>query len=101
VCGTLGADHRGITPPVVRWSRDGKFLYLTFEWTTRETFAVPLQPGRSLPPLPKDGISAEAVAAMPGVKKIPQLRAVLSDDPSVYAFMRQTPQRNIYRVPVP
>jgi hypothetical protein len=32
---------------------------------------VQLQAGRSLPPLPKDGISAEAVAAMCGIKEIP------------------------------
>jgi serine/threonine protein kinase len=101
VCGTLGADRRGITPPVVTWSRDGKYLYLHFEWTTRETFAVPLQNGRMLPPVPAGGISAEAIAAMRDARKIPQLRAFPSDDPSLYAFMRQTPQRNIYRVPVP
>jgi len=100
-CGTVGADHRGITPPVITWSRDGKFLYLHFAWTTRESYVVPLQNGHVLPPLPKDGIAEQVVAGLPGVKKIPQLRAFLSDDPLVYAFMRQTAQRNIYRVPVP
>jgi len=101
LCGTLGADRRGITPPVVSWSHNGKFLYLHFEWSTRETFAVPLQNGRILPPLPNGGVSAEAIGASPNVIKFPQLRTFPSDDPSVYAFMRQTPQRNIYRVPVP
>jgi hypothetical protein len=102
VCGTMGADRRGITPPVVTWSRDGKCLYMHFAWTTRETYVVPLQRGQVLPPLPKGGISAQELAAIPGAKRIPQLDAFLSeDDPSVYAFMRQTSQRNIYRVPVP
>jgi hypothetical protein len=86
---------------VAEWSRDGKFLYLHFAWTTRATYAVPLQPGQILPPLPKDGISAETVAGLPGVERIPQLRAFVGDNPSMYAFMRNTSQRNIYRVPVP
>jgi Tol biopolymer transport system component len=101
VCATVGADHRGITPPVVSWSRNGKFFFMHFAWTTRETYAIPLHSGRMLPPLPKGGISAQEVAAMPEARRISQLRAFSSDDPSVYAFMRQTPHRNIYRVPVP
>jgi hypothetical protein len=100
VCGTMGADRRGITPPVVSWSRDGKFLYLHFAWTTRETYVIPLQKGEVFPAALKGKVSAQDAAAFPGARRISQLRAFMSDDPSVYAFMRQTPQRNIYRVPV-
>jgi Tol biopolymer transport system component/tRNA A-37 threonylcarbamoyl transferase component Bud32 len=99
-CGTVGAERRGITPPVLDWSRDGRFVYLHFAWTTRETYAVPLQPGHMLPPLSKDGITAEQTAALPGATRLPQ-RAFVGGDPSVYAFMRSTSQRNIYRVPLP
>jgi hypothetical protein len=102
VCGTLGAENRGITPSVVNWSRDGRFLYVHFAWTTRETYAIPLHSGQILPPMPTGGIhSAEEAAALPGAQRIPQLRAFVGDDPSVYAFIRNTSQRNIYRVPVP
>ena len=102
VCGTMGAENRGITPSVVSWSRDGRFLYVHFAWTTRETYAVPLHSGQILPPMSTGGIhSAEEAAALPGAQRIPQLRAFVGDDPSVYAFMRNTSQRNIYRVPVP
>jgi Tol biopolymer transport system component len=102
LCGTVGAENRGITPPVVSWSRDGRFLYVHFAWTTRETYAVPLQSGQILPPQSKGGIhSAEEAAALPGAQRIPQLRAFVGAGPSVYAFMRNTTQRNIYRVPVP
>ena len=102
LCGTVGAENRGITPPVVSWSRDGRFLYVHFAWTTRETYAVPLHSGQILPPQSKGGIhSVEEAAALPGAQRIPQLRAFVGDDPSVYAFMRNTSQRNIYRVPVP
>jgi Tol biopolymer transport system component len=99
-CGTVGAENRGITPPVVAWSRDGKFLYLHFAWTTRATYAIPLQPGQVVPPLPIGGVSAANVASLPGATRIPEPRAFVGDEPSVYAFMRNTSQRNIYRVPV-
>jgi serine/threonine protein kinase/Tol biopolymer transport system component len=101
-CGTVGAEHRGITPPVVRWSRNGRYIYLHSAWTTRETYAIPLKAGRALPPLPEGGIrTADDVVALPGATHFPQLRAFPGDDPSVYMFMRPTPQRNIYRIPVP
>ena len=103
-CGTLGADNRGTTPLVVRWSRTGRFIYFHSAFSTRETFAIPLSPGNALPPLPKKGIrmsAVEEILALPGAHRIPQLRAFPGDDPSTYMFMRATSQRNIYRVPVP
>ena len=100
-CGTIGAENRGITPPVVSWSKDGKYIYLHSAWTTHETFAIPLAPGQSFPPLPAGGVrSVQDVAALPAAKKLPQLHAFPGDDPSVYPYMRPTSQRNIYRVPV-
>jgi len=100
-CGTIGAENRGITPPVVSWSRNGKYMYLHSAPTTRATFAIPLAPGQDLPSLPKGGVrTIDDVAALPGAKKLPQLRAFPGDDPSVYTFVRPTSQRNIYRVPV-
>ena len=88
---------------IVSWSRDGKYLYLHTAWTTRETYAIPLQPGTVLPPLPAGGIrSVQDIAKLPGAQRLDQLRAFpCANDPSVYAFMKVTSQRNIYRVPVP
>ncbi|MBK5294491.1 MAG: hypothetical protein JJE04_22775, partial [Acidobacteriia bacterium] len=64
--------------------------------------AVPLQPGRNLPPLPVSGIrSLEDVARLPGVRMIPEERAFAGPNPSVYAIARVTTHRNIYRIPVP
>ena len=101
-CGTVGAENRGVTPPVISWSRSGRYLYLHFAWTTRDTFAIPLVDGQVLPPLPRGGIqNVDEISALPGAKRIPQLRAFMGEDPSVYVFMRAMPQRNIYRVPLP
>jgi Tol biopolymer transport system component len=100
-CGTVGAENRGVTPPVVSWSRDGKFIFLHSAWNTRETYAVPLRPGQVIPPLPAGGIrSVDDILTIQGAQKLGQLRAFQCGDPSVYVFMRVTSQRNIYRVPV-
>jgi hypothetical protein len=88
-------------PSPLSWSPDARFAYLKF---VTSTYAIPLQAGRMLPPIPPSGFpSREAVAALPGAQ-------LLSDDgdnvypgpdPSMYAFVKKTTQRNIYRVPVP
>jgi serine/threonine protein kinase/Tol biopolymer transport system component len=101
-CGTVGAENKGVTPPVVSWSRDGKFMYLHSAWTTRETHAIPLAPGQALPALPKGGVrTVQDIEAIPGASRLPQLRAFPGSDPAVYTYMRLNSQRNIYRVPVP
>jgi hypothetical protein len=64
-------------------------------------YAIPLPPGRMLPPIPAAGFpSKEAVAALPGAQLIPQEAAFPGPNPAVYAFMKVSAQRNIYRVPV-
>jgi hypothetical protein len=101
ICGAAGGENRAITPPSVSWSPDAKFLYLNIRPAFR-IYAVPLQPGRNLPPLPASGIrSIEDAAALPGVRVIPEERAFIGPNPSVYAFVRVTTHRNIYRIPVP
>jgi serine/threonine protein kinase len=100
-CGGAGGENRGIVPPAVSWSQDGKFFYMNLRGAG-QICAVPLQSGKNVPPLPVSGIrSAEDAAALPGAQMIPQARAFVGANPSVYAFPRVTTQRNIYRVPVP
>jgi len=41
------------------------------------------------------------VAALPGARLISEESVFPGPNPSVYAFMKVTTQRNIYRVPVP
>jgi eukaryotic-like serine/threonine-protein kinase len=101
-CGTAGEENRGVTPPLVQWSRDSKYLYL-HTTATRETFAVPLGPGQVLPPFPNQGIrwNRDGFATLAGARALPQERAFGGIDPSVYAFPRVSTHRNIYRIPVP
>jgi len=101
ICGAAGGENRGITPPAASWSPDGKFFYLNLR-AAAQIYAVPLQPGRNLPPLPTSGIvSLEDAAALPGVQVIPEERAFLGPSPSAYAIPRVTTHRNIYRITVP
>jgi len=100
-CATAGEENRGVTPSLVSWSPDGKFVYL-HATTTRQTYVVPLPSGQLLPRLPASGIgSMEAAAELPGAATISQQRAFVGPDPSAYAFPRVTTHRNIYRIRVP
>jgi hypothetical protein len=101
LCGAAGGENRGTTPPAVSWSPDGKFLYLN-DRAQHQICAIPLQPGRSLPPLPVSGFGSLAeAAALPGARVIREPLAFAGPNLSVYAFPRVTTQRNIYRIPVP
>jgi len=87
------------TPPSVSWTPDGRFLYVKF---ADATYAIPLPPGRMLPEIPASGFAnAEAVAAMPGARLVADHSVYPGPNPSVYAFVKVTTQRNLYRVPVP
>jgi Tol biopolymer transport system component len=90
----------GPMPSQMSWTPDGRFLYLKFG---ASLYAIPLQPGQVLPPIPASGFeSKEAVAALPGARLLSEAEGVFpGPNPSVYAFMRVSTQRNIYRVPVP
>jgi len=101
ICGSAGGENRGITPPALSWSRNGKFIYLNVR-TGNEIVALPVPPGRNLPPLPTSGITTVPDAeALPGARIIHEQRAYVGANPSVYAFARATSQRNIYRISVP
>lgn len=90
---------------VVRWTGDGKFLYLGLPGSrgasrNYKTFVVPLHRGESFPDLPAAGIKSEGdLAHIKGVKVVNDL---IHPGPgvSLYAFDRSTEHRNIYRIPI-
>ncbi len=99
-CASGGAEERGITPPMVSWSRNGKEMWL-YSRRPNQIYTVPLRSGESLPVIPPGGISwRDGVPAIPGVGIIAQ-RAFTGPDPQVYAYLKVSTHRNIYRVPVP
>jgi serine/threonine protein kinase/Tol biopolymer transport system component len=84
----------------VEWSRDGRQVLL--KPPGDRTYAVPLPPGRMIPPVPEGGFrSASEIAALPGARVINSPDVAPAPSPDVYAFSRQTVQRNLYRIPLP
>lgn len=81
------------------WSPNGELVYWNF---ANATYAIPVESGRGLPDIPVGGIqSKEGVAALPGARLISeQDRSFPGPNPSMYAFVKVSTQRNIYRVPV-
>jgi WD40 repeat protein len=94
----------------VKWHRDSRVVVLTVGRPTERgssavparSYIIPLTPGRTLPELPAQGLQTEAdIAKIPGVRLIESPDATPGPAPDVYAFSRETVQRNLYRVPVP
>ena len=92
----------------VKWGPGGKFLYVTFRLFAASdpnvgiTVAIPIPSGEALPALPDDGLQKEADAlALPDVRIIRPGSIAPGPDPSIYAFVRSTVQRNLYRIPLP
>ncbi len=100
-CGSGGGENRGVTPPLISWSRDGKLLYL-FSERALQTYSIPLPAGSVLPPFQPGGLNLNDVEhSLPSARLIGAQRAFMSSDPSMFAYPIVTTHRNIYRIPVP
>lgn len=95
-----------ISPPMwIRWTGDRKsvFVFGAGQSMTR-AFVVPLPPGQVLPrsfTLPGNPLSEADLAKIPGVRTIPEGDVVPGPSAGVYAFTRESLQRNLYRIPLP
>ncbi len=84
----------------LKWARDGKLAFLSL--VSGATYAVPLTPGRILPPIPPGGFRSRAdIAALPGARLIDSADVAPGPTAGVHAYSRETVQRNLYRIPVP
>lgn len=103
------AFPQGDGPPVLirarirwQWSPGGRFLSLALPFHEGRTYIVPLPSSDALPPIPAGGLqSEEELARLPGARKIDALRAIPGPSAGVYAFSRNTTQRNLDRIPIP
>jgi serine/threonine protein kinase/Tol biopolymer transport system component len=91
----------------LRWSPDGKRVYLSLQdgqassFGVGRTYVLPLAEGSMLPRIPPGGFRTEAeIAALPGAEVIPYGDVAPGPSPSVYAFSRITTTRNLYRIPL-
>jgi hypothetical protein len=89
------------------WSLDGRLLFLPWggagmQLGAGKTYVLPVPAGQVLPALPAAGFQSEAeISAWPGVRVIESDDATPGPTPGVYAFSRQSVQRNLYRIPLP
>jgi Tol biopolymer transport system component len=98
-----GGSPIDIAPDIVwEWSPDGRRLSIADgPISAGRSYLVSLPPGSSFPKLPPGGLrSEEDVARLPGARRL-DMSIVLGPSPEVYAFYRDTSQRNLYRIPLP
>ena len=84
-----------------RWDAEDKLFYVAFaQQADQVNYAFPIQPGSELPALPAGGLTTNADALK--IKGAMTVRHNLASalNSSVYAFVRTTTRRNIYRIPL-
>jgi hypothetical protein len=101
-----GSSRRVCTWCSVDWAPDGKFFYIGFapnSRTTRsKTLAIPVPAGETFPKLPSSGIrEPEDAKVIPGTRALDGWFISPGPEPSVFAYVKTTVHRNLYRIPVP
>ena len=85
----------------LKWSGDGKYLFAVLVERPWQTVVLPLSPGRALPEgFTKDFATEREIAKLPGARVIPSTDVAPGPTVDIYAFTRETVQRNLYRIPV-
>ena len=89
----------------IRWAPDGRFLYITLEASSQtsagKTLAIPIPPGEVFPNLPVSGLRGlEDAPASAGSQVIEAGNIAPGPDPSIYAYVKTTVHRNLFRIPL-
>ena len=90
------------------WGRDGKSLYIRFSDVGKtgggKTIAIALPKGKEVPKLPPSGFNSaeddKGVNVVAEIDMKDKSTFAPGPDPSVYAFVRATVQRNLFRIPL-
>jgi serine/threonine protein kinase len=86
------------------WAPDGKFLYVTVRFeglmNSGKTLAIPVPAGETLPKLPDSGITIGKADTLPGWRVIDRSSISPGPDPSMYAYVKTTVHRNLFRIPL-
>jgi Tol biopolymer transport system component len=92
----------------VQWSPDSRSIFITIstrntvQSSAGHTYVVPLREGHMFPDAPPKGFLTEAeLRERPGVRVIDAYDVGPGPTPDVYAFSRETVQRNLYSIPLP
>jgi eukaryotic-like serine/threonine-protein kinase len=83
------------------WDVSGKFFYLGFGQGDANTYALPVNPVRGIPEIPRGSVTKGAdLKADKRVVVIPQ-SVESAVRPNYYSYTRHNVRRNIYRIPLP
>ncbi len=85
-----------------RWSPDSSTLYFNYYLGGSNpgfTVGLPLPPGRLLPKIPPGGLTRDQALAVPGAQKF-EFFPQPSPKAGVFAYQKDSVQRNIYRIPL-
>jgi len=91
-----------LPPNWLKWTGDGKHLFVSGEnEENTKTYILPLSPGQVLPLslLLAKGSPVE-LAKEPGVRIMPMGHVMPGPAADIYAFTRESVQRNLYRIPL-
>jgi len=84
-----------------RWDAQGKVLFVGFAQQAEQVnYGLPVHAGLGLPALPAGGLSGGTDASQIKGVTIVHQRVSSALNSSVYAFVRSTTRRNIYRIPL-
>lgn len=93
-------DHK------VLWPAEGNQIFIRVitasnSYVVGRTYVIPLPAGRALPQIPAGGFKSEAeIAGLRGAQVIDEYGVIPGARPEIYAFVRETVQRNLYRIPL-
>jgi DNA-binding winged helix-turn-helix (wHTH) protein/Tol biopolymer transport system component len=101
-----GSSRRVCTYCPADWAPNGKFFYVGLASNSQtnrgKTLAIPVPEGEMLPSLPSSGISGrEDAKAFPGARLLDAWFISPGPDPSIFAYVKTTWHRNLYRIPIP
>jgi hypothetical protein len=101
-----GSSRRICTWCSADWAPDGKFFYIGLAPNSRtpssKTLAIPVAAGETFPKLPTSGIRGlEDAKAITGTRLLDGWFISPGPDPSIFAYVKTTMHRNLYRIPVP
>ena len=100
-----GAPRRICAGCAVHWAPNGKFLFVSVQAASRndrgKAVALPALSGDTLPALPSSGIQSLAEGtSIPGAIVIDEEDPIPSSIPTTYAYVKETTQRNLFRIPL-
>ena len=107
--GTIAIPTTGGKPRVIcrscgnlaEWDSRGKFFYFNVD-SLQKVWAIPTIAGEALPKLPPSGIGGlDLSSVFPGSRVIENFLISPGPDPSVYAYVKTTMRRNLFRIPLP